>query len=64
MNIDPSIIVGLFNVFAPIIAQIIREHSATNGEIPTDEQIIKQFGDHVEEYLAEGAEFKRTHPTK
>lgn len=60
----PELIVGLFNVFAPIIRDIIAKHRDThNGALPTDAEMLAEFNANVEKYLNEGAAWRAAHPT-
>ncbi len=57
----PELIVGLFNVFAPIVKSIIDAHKA-QGIDPTDAQIAAIFAANIDKYLSEGAAWRAAHP--
>lgn len=60
---NPELIVGLFNVFAPIVKDIIEKHRAANdGADPTEADIKAAFASNVDKYLAEGSAWRAAHP--
>lgn len=63
MLFSPEVVLGLFNAFLPIITGIIKNHQAgNNGAMPTDAEVLAEFNANIDKYLAEGAEWRRTHP--
>lgn len=60
----PELIVGLFNVFAPIVKDIIEKRKAAGDASPTDAQITADFQANITKYLGEGAAWKASHPVK
>jgi hypothetical protein len=60
-NLAP-LILQLFGIFAPIVRQVIEDRKAAGVAAPTDEEIIATFTADADRYLAEGAEWTRTHP--
>jgi len=56
------IMIDLFKVMAPIVADIIRKRQAAGDAHPTDAQIVKDFEANIALYLGEGAAWKAAHP--
>ena len=56
------LILQLFTVFLPIYQQIRADYKASNGVEPTDADVIAKFESDIAKYLAEGADWKATHP--
>lgn len=62
MTVPTDLILGLFNVFAPIVRDVIAEHQKThNGALPSDAEMLAQFNAHIDKYLAEGAAWRAAH---
>lgn len=57
-----NVIIQLFGIFAPIVAEIIEKRRQETGETPTNEEIKAEFEANVDKYLAEGADWLTKHP--
>ncbi len=58
-----QLIAQLFATFLPIYNQIRQQWVATHaGSQPTDADIRAQFEQHIADILAEGANWKASHP--
>lgn len=64
MTLDPNLILGLFNVFAPIVTNVIRAHQDQTGDtsLPTNDEMIAILEHNMDGILAEGAAWRMTHP--
>jgi hypothetical protein len=58
----PTLLIDLFKVFGPIVADIIRRRQAAGDAHPTDAQIAADFEVNIEKYLQEGASWRANHP--
>lgn len=58
-----ALMLQLVGVLAPLITQIIKDHQAETGDIPTTAEIVARLQANADTYLAEGAAWKATHPT-
>lgn len=59
-----TLILGMFNILAPIVRQMIVDHqAANNGAMPTDADMQAKFEGDIDRYVAEGAAWRAAHPT-
>jgi hypothetical protein len=57
-----TLLLQLFGVFAPIVKQIIDDHHAAHGKMPTDAEMQAAFASHIDLYLQEGAQWQAAQP--
>lgn len=57
-----DLIIQLLNVFAPIVLSAVARHQAATGQTPTRAQLMAELERNIDFYLAEGAQWKATHP--
>lgn len=59
---NSDLLIGLFNVFAPIVQHAIEEHRAATGTEPTLDDLKAWVVANADRYIAEGTAWKATHP--
>lgn len=56
------LILQLFQIFGPIVADIIRKRQAAGGAMPSDAEITAEFQANIQTYLDEGSAWSAAHP--
>lgn len=62
--ITPDLLKALFKHFGPIVLAVIKKRIESGGTLPTEAELEREFNAHVDEYVAEGEEWIRTHPRR
>jgi len=63
IQIDANVILQLFNIFAPIVSDLVAKFRARHdGKDPTPEELRAEFFANIDAYLGEGLLWKATHP--
>jgi hypothetical protein len=57
-----QLILQLFGIFAPIVADVIKDHRKEAGVDPTFEQMQARFFGNIDKYLGEGSAWRAAHP--
>lgn len=50
----PAAIIAAIQALLPYVVDLVREHHAETGELPTNEQVIERFHKRMAGYIAEG----------
>lgn len=59
-----TLIVQMFGIFAPIVADIIKRRQEADPNAPpmTDAELKAEFEQNIDRYLGEGSAWRATHP--